>query len=145
MTACASFRRASLHTGSEATAERRERGFELFEAGDVVAVEDMGDLFRRPAQPSGQLRRVEPGLTHRAVEFELGGGQGGEPRHWAPLRRGRSRNVFVVGDHPKDRFLEHVLCLTQRLLEGVALRRPIPDIRESDDIPPSSSGSSCTG
>jgi hypothetical protein len=81
----------------------------------------MGDLFRRPAQPCGQLRRVEPGLTHRAVEFELGGGQGGEPRHWGPVRRRRSRNLLIVGDHPEDRFLEHILGLTQRLFQGRAV------------------------
>src|SRR5271166_4809920 len=56
----------------EAAAERREGGFELFEADGVIAVEDMGDLLRGPAQLLGQLRRVEPGLAHRAVDFELG-------------------------------------------------------------------------
>jgi hypothetical protein len=37
-------------------------------------------------------------------------------------------------DHVEDRFLEHVLGLKQGLFEGVALRRPISDIREGDNI-----------
>jgi hypothetical protein len=50
----------------EAAAERRECGFELFEADSVVAVEDMGNLLRGPAQFLGQLRRVEPGLARHS-------------------------------------------------------------------------------
>ncbi len=102
------------------TAKRSERGFELFEADDVVAVEDMSDLLRGPAQPLGQLRLVEPGLAHRAVEFELCGRQSGKSHHCDARFGGcdgAAGNILVVGDHAEDRFVEHVLGLTQRLLE----------------------------
>src|ERR1700757_766004 len=62
----------------EPTAERGERRLELFEANDVIAVEDMGDLLLGPAQPLRQLRLVKRGLAHCAVEFELGSGKSRE-------------------------------------------------------------------
>src|ERR1700730_17794505 len=96
---------------NEATAKCGERGFELLDADGVVAVQDMSDLLRGPAQPLGQLCLVEPGLAHRAVNFELCGCQSGEPRHGTPLRRRRSWDILMVGDHAEDRFLEHVLGL----------------------------------
>jgi hypothetical protein len=55
------------------------------EADGVVAVEEMGDLLRGPAQPLSQLRRVEPGIARRAVKFELGDCQKGSRTTGRPL------------------------------------------------------------
>src|SRR5436305_7685233 len=94
-----------------------ERGFELLEADDVVAVEDMGDLLRGPAQPLSQLRLVEPGLAHRAVKFELGSGQGrecdmrpaGGVSRGKIVRRPRLWDFFTMSHEAENRFLEHIL------------------------------------
>jgi len=101
----------------------------------MVTVEDMSDLLRGPAQALSQLRLIEPGLAHRAVEFELGGCQSGQSHYRTAMCRRRSRDVLAMSDHTEDRFLEHVLRLKQRLVQRVALRRPVSDIRKSDDVP----------
>jgi hypothetical protein len=47
-----------LRGHDQTPAERGERRFELFEADRVIAVEDMGNLLRGPAEPLGQLSRA---------------------------------------------------------------------------------------
>jgi hypothetical protein len=87
-------------------------------------------FFGGPTQALSQLRRIEPRLAHRAVDFKLCGRQGGQPHYRPSLRRRRSRNLLVVGDHAEDRLIKHVFGLEQRLVPGSAVGRTVSNVGE---------------
>jgi hypothetical protein len=89
------YRRLRRH--DEATAERAECGFGLLKADGVMAVENVSVIFWGPAQSLSQLRRGEPGSAHRAVDFELCGGQSGKPHDRTPFRTAPAELDFVAG------------------------------------------------
>jgi hypothetical protein len=70
----------------------------------MVAVEDVGDLLLGPAQPLSQLRLVEPGLAHRAVQLELGSRESRE------LDRYSAGGVFRGGIALPRRFGDFLPC-----------------------------------
>ena len=59
---------------SPPTGERPERQLDLFQLRSVEKIQRPVDLRQVPAQPAGELGLADPGLPHRPVESDFGGG-----------------------------------------------------------------------
>ena len=140
-------RSACFGADNEAAAEDAQRRLDLVEPRGVAAVEQPRHLRGLPTEAFRQLFLVQAGGAHRAIGFELGGGQCRQCNRGAPVRRRRQRHVLAMGHHAEHDFLKQVFGLSQGFGTILSLRPAVRQIREVDVTmyPPSSAGIRSTG